>query len=102
MLFTIALNSYRGVFGSTHGHTYSPLVKGARLEATDGIGRLMWGMGVFYHHILGRSAWPVRKNMNFRRSFEGLLPTCRRRCGTGSATRANWKSGAIVPLATGK
>jgi len=53
LLFTIALNSYQGAFGSTHGRTYTPLVKGARLESTAGISRLMWGMGVFNHHILG-------------------------------------------------
>jgi len=53
MFFTMALNSYRGVFGSTHGRTYAPLITGGRLEATAGIGRLMWGMGVFNPHLLG-------------------------------------------------
>ncbi len=53
MFFTIALNSYRGTFGSTHGRTYSPMIKGGRLEPTAGITRLMWGMGVFNHRILG-------------------------------------------------
>lgn len=53
LLFTMALNSYRGAFGSTHGRTYTPLIKGARLESTAGISRLAWGMGVFNYHILG-------------------------------------------------
>lgn len=53
LLFTVALNSYRGVFGSTHGRTYAPLIKGGRRESTAGITRLMWGMGVFNEHILG-------------------------------------------------
>ncbi|MBN1312603.1 MAG: hypothetical protein JXB30_14400 [Anaerolineae bacterium] len=53
MFFTMALNSYRGTFGSTHGRTYTPLIKGGRLEATSGISRLMWGMGVFNHRVLG-------------------------------------------------
>ncbi len=53
LLFTMALNSYRGAFGSTHGHTYGPMIKGARLEATSGIGRLMWGMGNHNHHVAG-------------------------------------------------
>jgi hypothetical protein len=53
LLFTLAINSYQGVFGSTHGRTYSPLIKGGRLEATAGISRLMWGMGSFNHHLLG-------------------------------------------------
>ncbi len=53
MFFTMALNSYRGAFGSTHGRTYSPLIKGARLEGTSGIGRILWGMGVFNQRVLG-------------------------------------------------
>jgi hypothetical protein len=53
MFFTMALNSYRGAFGSTHGRTYTPLIKGARLEGTAGIGRILWGMGVFNERILG-------------------------------------------------
>ncbi len=53
MLFTIAINSFRGTFGSTHGRTYTPLIKGSRLEATAGISRLMWGMGAFNHHVMG-------------------------------------------------
>ncbi|HEY63857.1 MAG TPA: hypothetical protein G4O02_04745 [Caldilineae bacterium] len=53
MFFTMAINSYKGAFGSTHGRTYAPLIKGARLEATSGISRLMWGMGVFNERIMG-------------------------------------------------
>ena len=53
MFFTMALNSYRSVFGSTRGRTYTPLIKGAHLEGTAGIGRLMWGMGTFNQRILG-------------------------------------------------
>jgi len=53
MLFTMALNSYLGAFGSTHGRTYAPLIKSARLEATSGISRLMWGLGVFNNRIMG-------------------------------------------------
>ncbi len=52
MFFTMALNSYRGTFGSTHGRTYSSHIKGGHLEATAGISRLMWGMGVFNQHVL--------------------------------------------------
>ncbi|HEU0297272.1 MAG TPA: hypothetical protein VFR47_31310 [Anaerolineales bacterium] len=50
---TMALNSFRGVFGSTHGRTLAPFVKGGLLEPTSGIARLMWGTGVFNHHIAG-------------------------------------------------
>ncbi len=53
MFFTMALNSYKGVFGSTHGRTYSQMITGGRLEPTAGIGRLMWGMGAFNPSLRG-------------------------------------------------
>ncbi|MEJ5311927.1 MAG: hypothetical protein WHX52_19355 [Anaerolineae bacterium] len=53
MLFTMALNSYKGVFGSTHGRTYSPMIKSGQLEPTSGICRLLWGQGVFNQHLRG-------------------------------------------------
>jgi hypothetical protein len=53
MLFTMAVNSYRGVFGSTHGRTYTPFIKSGYNEATSGISRLLWGMGVFNSHVMG-------------------------------------------------
>jgi hypothetical protein len=52
LFLTMALNSYKGTFGSTHGRTYTPHIKGARQEATAGVGRLMWGLGAFNNHIL--------------------------------------------------
>lgn len=52
LFLTMAFNSYKGAFASTHGRTYTPLIKGARLESTSGAGRLMWGMGAFNSHIL--------------------------------------------------
>ena len=53
IFLTMALNSFKGVFGSTHGRSYTPFIKGGYLEATSGVSRLMWGMGVFNEHILG-------------------------------------------------
>ncbi|MBN2390613.1 MAG: hypothetical protein JXR84_07815 [Anaerolineae bacterium] len=53
MLFTMAVNSYKGVFGSTHGRTYSPMIKSGQLEPTSGICRLMWGQGVYNQHLRG-------------------------------------------------
>jgi len=53
MFFTMAINSYKGVFGSTHGRTYAPHIKSGQLEATSGICRLMWGQGVYNQHIRG-------------------------------------------------
>jgi hypothetical protein len=53
MLFTMAVNTYKGVFGSTHGRTYSSQTLTPQLESTSGIGRLMWGMGVFNSSLRG-------------------------------------------------
>ena len=53
MLATMAINSYAGVFGSTHGRTYAPMILGGQLEATSSIGRMMWGMGTWNDHIRG-------------------------------------------------
>jgi hypothetical protein len=53
LLFTLAVNSFKGAFGSTHGRTYAPMIKSAQLEATSGVSRLMWGMGVWNQHIMG-------------------------------------------------
>jgi len=53
LLFTLAVNSYQGVFGSTHGRSYAPYLKGGSLEPTSGVSRLLWGEGIFNEHILG-------------------------------------------------
>jgi hypothetical protein len=53
MLFTMALNSYRGVFGSTHGRSDPRAIQSARLDSSGGVSRLMWGLGVFNNHIAG-------------------------------------------------
>jgi hypothetical protein len=45
------VNSYKGVFGSTHGRTEASMLTGGQLEATSGITRLMWGMGVWNEHV---------------------------------------------------
>jgi hypothetical protein len=50
---TMATNSFQGVFGSTQGRTLAPFVKGGLLQPTSGIARLMWGTGIFNHHIAG-------------------------------------------------
>jgi len=53
MYYTMALNSFKGVFGSTHGRTYTPMIKTAYRECTTGVSRLLWGMGIFNDHVLG-------------------------------------------------
>jgi hypothetical protein len=53
MFFTIAINSFKGVFGSTHGHAYAQHIKTGYREPTSGITRLLWGMGIFNEHTAG-------------------------------------------------
>ena len=54
--FTMAINSYKGVFGSTHGRTYGPMIKSGKLEPTSAICRLMWGQGIYNQHLRGMVA----------------------------------------------
>jgi len=62
MFFTMAVNSFKGVFGSSHGRTYSRFVKGGRREATSGLERLAWGMGCFNESNRGFVALACAKN----------------------------------------
>lgn len=47
ILFLLATNCYKGVFGSARGSTTTRGVLGGYLEATSGITKLMWGTGVY-------------------------------------------------------
>ncbi len=51
IFFLLAVNSYWGTFGSAHARTGASMIKSAQLEATSGITRMMWGMGVYNPHI---------------------------------------------------
>jgi hypothetical protein len=53
IFFSMAVNSYRGSYGSTHGRTSASMIRSSQLEATSGISRMLWGTGVYNHHILG-------------------------------------------------
>ena len=47
LLFEMALHTYRGIMGCTHGRTYPRLIKGARNEDATNTARLMFGMGLY-------------------------------------------------------
>ena len=53
MFFGLAVNSFKGVFGSSHGRTYAPFIKDAFREPTSGMTRLLWGKGIFNRSIRG-------------------------------------------------
>ncbi|MAS36775.1 MAG: hypothetical protein CL610_22410 [Anaerolineaceae bacterium] len=47
IMFEMALHTWRGIMGSTHGRTYPRLIKGAREEDASNTARLMFGMGMY-------------------------------------------------------
>jgi hypothetical protein len=47
LLADMAINSFRGVFGSTHGRSYENTKKWASQEGTTDTQKLLFGMGVF-------------------------------------------------------
>ncbi len=51
LLYSLALNSFRGVFGSTHGATSAASIADARMEPTSPVSRLLWGVGCWNQHI---------------------------------------------------
>ncbi|MFZ6030978.1 MAG: hypothetical protein ACOYYS_24995 [Chloroflexota bacterium] len=53
VFFTMAVNSFKGAYAGTHGKADAGMLKSAQLEATSGLMSVMWGMGVFNHHIIG-------------------------------------------------
>jgi len=53
LFFTFAVNSFKGIFGSTHAHAQAVAIKSGQLEITAGITRLLWGAGTWNQHIAG-------------------------------------------------
>ncbi|MBN2084670.1 MAG: hypothetical protein JW748_05555 [Anaerolineales bacterium] len=53
LCFTLAVNSFQGVFGSTHARASAADIRTGYRQPTSGITRLLWGMGIFNDHILG-------------------------------------------------
>lgn len=47
LMFEMALHTYRGIMGSSHGRTYAWLIKGARREDATNTAKLMFGMGLY-------------------------------------------------------
>jgi hypothetical protein len=72
MFFTMALNSYKGTFGSTHGRSYAQMIAGGRLEPTAGISRLMWGMGAFNPSIRGLVGMAIQENYQLPSIIEAI------------------------------
>ena len=67
MLLDIVLNSFKGVFGSSHGRSYENTKKWASNEATTDTGKLLFGMGEF-------SAFDSMSAVNFALSERYKIP----------------------------
>ncbi len=53
VLFSLAVNSFQGAYSGTQGRADADSVLSARLAATTGLARLLWGQGNFTQHLLG-------------------------------------------------
>jgi hypothetical protein len=53
VFFDLAVNSFKGAYGSTQGRAYALALKTNQVQATSNLSRLLWGMGVWNRHIRG-------------------------------------------------
>lgn len=65
MLFSIALNSYHGVYGSSQGQGSTTDILSGLLEPTSGITRIFWGMGIFNLNLVGTVSVACMKEYEF-------------------------------------
>ncbi len=72
LLFTLAVNAYKGVFGSVRRYTEAPYVQNGMLEATSGVSRLMWGMGSSSQHLRAPVSLACAENYTFPRLIQAV------------------------------
>jgi len=72
LLLTLAINSYKGIFGCTQGRADSPVVKSSLLSPTSGLSRLMWGMGVFNARLAGTVSLAMMQEYGFPRVIQSI------------------------------
>ena len=72
LLFQLSVNSFQGVFGSSRGTTSTPHLFGGYLEATSGISRLMWGMGVCNHNIRAAVSLACLENYQYPAMLQAI------------------------------
>lgn len=72
VLFTMALNSYNGVFGSTRGRTATGSLFHSQLTATSGLSRLMWGLGAYNDHTIGTVSLALAEEYGFPRLIQDI------------------------------
>lgn len=62
IFFGLAVNSFDGCYGSSRGHADTASVLSARLEATSGISRILWGLGNLNEAVMGAVSLAYCKN----------------------------------------
>ena len=72
IFFAMGVNSFKGVLGSSQGEVQSPSVTSGLLQPTAGISRLMWGMGIFNHHVRGAVSLALIENYGFPRLVQAI------------------------------
>jgi hypothetical protein len=53
LLFELAAHTFNGAYSSAHGKTEAGMLKSAQMEATAGLARMLFGMGVYNPTIAG-------------------------------------------------
>ena len=98
LLLDIALNSFKGVFGSTHGRSYENTKKSAAQEGTSDTTRLLFGLGVYSGFdnmsaaafALSRYRLPSRPSPRTRRGHSSTA-------SAWASAWPIWSAGACVP-----
>ena len=87
IFFSLAINSYKGMLGSSQGQSDIGSVLSHRLEATSGISRLMWGLGNFNESVMGTVSLACCRKYELPETIQQIaldVPTAlwgRERCG---------------------
>jgi hypothetical protein len=72
LFFTLALNSLRGVLGVAAQSQSASVVKSGLLQPTSPICNLMWGMGIYNHHIAGVVSLACSANYQMPAMFQTI------------------------------
>lgn len=65
IFFSLAVNSYKGTFGSARRRANAITARSGLMDEMAGISRLMWGMGVYNVHLAAPLALAMLQNYEF-------------------------------------
>ncbi len=75
LLFTLALNSHRGVLGGTQGRADAASLLGGELSPTAGVTRLLWGVGILNPHIAAATSLACMEDYELPPLMEEIATT---------------------------